>query len=375
MATLILSAAMFAGWGCGVPSISERLLSYHEQIAEALSEPRPLGKPDASQTRLPRRRVRGVDVESAEIGVMDFLSIQGCDLSTHIGYRNGALGKQMGPSRRLVYEISVLESSANCLKGIAPERAQRLQALFDGKREMLPRFVWNAVWAHPEVERFLSFGPSARLAGDQVSDVAALDQARHLVGSGIATERDAEELEIVLASLRDEAAAGPDFQQMHQLAYHLSGVARLLSKSSAATCTPTGRRLAGVFVDVYLPIQIQVATWDERARVRVEALGALYEATRYRMQGQAPQAMERHAGKYWDADAPDGLWREYREALRVHALAWESTLRACGVLPSAERPVNRASLPDPWEPGSEVSLSSRSSALAITGWWGVWTGW
>ena len=366
MGTVVLSTAIFAGWGCGVPSMPERLASYHEQVAEALGEPRPLGQLDVSPVRLPRRRVRGFEVESAEIGVMDFLSIQGCDLSTHIGYRNGALGKQMGPSRRLVYELSVLESSSDCLKGVAPERAQRLRAVFDGKREVLPRFVWNAVWEHPEVERFLSFGPPARLAGDDVSDIAALDRARRLVGTGIATERDAVELETVLVSLRDEASAGSDFQQMQHLAYHLSGIAKLLSKSSDTTCTPTGRRLAGVFEEVYLPIQSQVATWDQRVRVRIDALGALYAATRYRMSGQAPQAMERHAGKYWDAEAPDGLWREYREALRVHALAWESTLRACGSLPSPESPVTHAPLPDHLDSGSGASLGARFSVFALT---------
>jgi hypothetical protein len=372
--TVALSTAIFAGWGCGVPSMPERLASYHEQIAEALGEPRPLGKMDVSPIRLPRRRVRGFEVESAQIGVMDFLSIQGCDLSTHIGYRNGALGKQMGPSRRLVYELSVLESSAECLKGIAPERAQRLRAVFDGTREVLPRSVWNAVWEHPEVERFLSFGSPARLAGDHVSDIAALDRARRLVRSGIATERDAVELETALVSLRDEESAGSDFQQMHHLAYHLSGIAKLLSKSSDTTCTPKGRRLAGVFEEVYLPIQTQVATWDQRVRVRIDALGALYAATRYRMPGQAPQAMERHAGKYWDAEAPDGLWREYRDALRVHARAWESTLRACGILPSAQRPVTHAPLPDHLESGSDTSRGSRFLVLAITE-WREWTGW
>lgn len=66
--------------------------------------------------------------------------------------------------------------------------------------------------------------------------------------------------------------------------------------------------------------------------------------------------MEGHAGKYRGADQPEGLGRDDREAFRVHALAWESTLRTSGYLPSAERPL---------KPPDSVAIGSRVVRLGL----------
>ena len=80
LAVLVLGAS-----GCGAPGSLERLDRYHERVREALGTSAPASYV-AGERFLPRRRA--LPVRDERIGLLSFLSLQGCRLGELAGYRN-----------------------------------------------------------------------------------------------------------------------------------------------------------------------------------------------------------------------------------------------------------------------------------------------
>ncbi len=321
------------GAGCSEPGLPDQVVAYQEAVFEALGQPRPLDPATRDTVRFPRRRERSLSVESSSMGVMDFLAIQGCELSTLVGYRNSALGKQMTPSRQLMYELALLDAEGPCLEGVSSGRAERLGQVFAEKRDALPAVIYNAVWQHPEVERFLSTRVPSALAGDERGDRAAMEEARQILAQKVLTEADAERLMLTLASLRDEPAMGVDLRDLQDMTHRLSEVAGAMQRNTDVTCSAANRRLLDAFHDLYRPQQEAMGSWGRGVQERALLLSRLYKASRRGLGDRASPAMDRYAQFAWDLEDPKGAWGRYREASRVHAMAWEPIFRACGAFP------------------------------------------
>ncbi|MFP3442432.1 DUF3080 family protein, partial [Pantoea sp. SIMBA_133] len=75
--------------------------------------------PSASQ--LPRRRDRVLTMPELDMGMLDFLSLYGCELQYVVGEKNSVMGRVMQPLNRLRYEIRFIEAARDCLPDIEDE--------------------------------------------------------------------------------------------------------------------------------------------------------------------------------------------------------------------------------------------------------------
>lgn len=320
--------------GCGGGSTGDQLVAYREAIEHVLE--RDTASADAAEIpRLPRRRLRRIEVGEERIGPRDFLAIIGCPLSEVIAARNGPLGRVLEPTRRLAHELAVVSAARECLPGLGDDRAARLRTRMTRKRAELGAHVWNAVWLDEELERFLSATPGSFVGGVDPQD-ASWQLAR--MAQAVAPERaetvDVDRLEAALAELRDDDALGPVLHALARASRELDQVASLVAPKAATECDATMRRLAREFRERYLPAQPGLARVDRRALPILESLGSLYRATA--TWAEAPPAMARFGEGVLDVDAPDGLWSRYRAAMVRHAAAWNPLLQACGQLPKRE---------------------------------------
>ena len=150
-----LLGLLAAASACGAPSPESRLDAYRDAVARVVAPQR--AAPETEAPRLPGRRERRLEVGDYRIGLLDALNLQECRLGELVVQRNTLLGRVMVPSRRLVYELEVLEAADVCLPELDDRRSVELGELMDRKRAELPRHVWNAVWEKSELCDYLLF--------------------------------------------------------------------------------------------------------------------------------------------------------------------------------------------------------------------------
>lgn len=317
--------------GCGPASLSEQLTDYRREIESVAAAPPTVEAQSPASPRLPRPRLRRIEVGDDRIGVFDFLAVVGCELSEVIAERNSGLGRVLEPTRRFAHEVAVIDAIDACLPSLGAERAKRLRAVAEDKRRDLPAHRWNAIWLDSEVERFLTDGPSSLVGGADPSDgprqLARV--ARDMAERG-PRFNSAESLEAAFRELRDDPAIGGVIREIDRARRDLSHVAARVAEASIDSCDRSARRLVRVFETHYLAIQIRLVGVDRRGFSVLEALDSLYRAS---AQGIAvPPAMQEFGTAVLDTTSEDGLWRRYRTALLDHAAAWEGPLQLCGVI-------------------------------------------
>ncbi|MBW0149524.1 DUF3080 domain-containing protein [Marinobacter sp. CAU 1620] len=318
---------------------------YVERVARVLdSEPELTAIEPPSQ--IPRRRNRVLTMPELDMGMLDFLSLYGCELQFVVGEKNSVMGKVMQPLNRLRYELRFIEAAQDCLPETEDEDlVEALQEAIDSKRESLPIAIWNATWGVEEVETLFTLAKGyypVSPEGNPVSDLAL----------------DAEELNQTVAALRSGTLevslefAG-SVQQRWQAEYRagqlLNSAALLKSRLDDATALIQrrigGRPLClngkpnnqseivqGMFFSVYIEKIQPYMSGVGRARMAlIEPLAALAEEQRSVM----PPAFEVWYRRHLSQDSERSLWRELDEAMSRHTKAWQTLLEQCGLRPGA----------------------------------------
>jgi hypothetical protein len=328
----ILAAALAGALlACADSGLEARLADYAGRVRLAVGAPGEAAAP--ASTRLPRRRERALAVEDRRIGMLDFLALQGCALGELAGYRNSPLGRVMPPTRRLVYELEVLEAGETCLGESDGERGERLRSLLDAKRGDLPLHVWNALWSGPELEGFLSLRGEPGLGLPDEDAQASLGEIQRRLEREVIRSEDAVAIEAALGRLRDEPPLGASLHRMAAARHHLEEVAAWLELEPAGPCRGRAVTLARAFREGYLPLQPDLARLDQSVAETLPTLEAIHRRVAGRVTPPDPMAAY---GRAWlGTEQADGLRSGYRAAVLRHAAAWEPVLRACGVLPGS----------------------------------------
>lgn len=294
----------------------------------------------------PRRRERILALPELDLGMLDFLSLYGCELQYVVGERNSVMGKVMQPINQLRYEIRFIRAAEACLPEVDDEElTDALESAIESKRGSLPLAVWNATWGTEEVERqfTLSKGyyPVAE-TGNPASDlVRDLQQLNRQVEALLA-----QKLEISLENLG----------QIHQrwqadvLAGQTINSARLLISTLNAGTELLGTRLEGrplclngqpnnqseivqnFFFSIYIG-KIQPYMSDvSRAR---DSLIAGFEELARQQQAVMPESFTPWYQRHLAADTQNSLWQELDQAMMRHTRHWQDLLGQCGLRPGA----------------------------------------
>lgn len=333
--------------GCNPFSDAESLTDeYLERLARVLDTAPVLRAELPAGSIPPRRRERILALPELDLGMLDFLSLYGCELQYVVGERNSVMGKVMQPINQLRYEIRFIRAAEACLPEVDDEElTDALESAIESKRGSLPLAVWNATWGTEEVERqfTLSKGyyPVAE-TGNPASDlVRDLQQLNRQVEALLA-----QKLEISLENLG----------QIHQrwqadvLAGQTINSARLLISTLNAGTELLGTRLEGrplclngqpnnqseivqnFFFSIYIG-KIQPYMSDvSRAR---DSLIAGFEELARQQQAVMPESFTPWYQRHLAADTRNSLWQELDQAMMRHTRHWQDLLGQCGLRPGA----------------------------------------
>nr|WP_228706161.1 DUF3080 domain-containing protein [Marinobacter sp. LV10R520-4] len=324
---------------------------YVERLGRVLDTDPQFSEP-APAPILPRRRERVLDMPELELGMLDFLSLYGCDLQFVVGEKNSILGKVMQPLNRLRYELRFIASAEKCLQSSVDDDGDKdlqdmLRQAISSKRENLPIALWNATWGVEEVENLFttSKGFYPVIAENPLSDLA----------------REAVQLERVARSLLSgELDQNLDFagavQQRWQAEYHagqLINSALLVAARLNDGTELIQRRLAqrplclngkpnnqstivnDMFFSVYIgKVQPYLA---ELRRARTDLLEPLAQLAQIQT-AVMPQSFQRWKARALPAEAvaeSASVWGDLDQALAEHTRSWQQLLEQCGLRPGA----------------------------------------
>ncbi|SES71615.1 Protein of unknown function [Marinobacter segnicrescens] len=331
--------------GCNPFSAPESLMDeYTERTARVLDQPYELTSIPATDP-LPRRRDRVLEMPEVELGMLDFLSLFGCELQVVAGEKASILGRVMQPANRLRYEVRFIEAADDCLPGIEDEALREaVSEAVASKRASLPTAAWNATWGVEEVENLftrteglypLEPGPgTANLATDLNTLNAVLAP---LLEGGTDTS---------LASLGNIHQQWQTHQAPGQLILTAQMlITRLNDASDVIESRLRGRPLCldgkpnnqsdivqGMFFSVFVEkVQPYLVTVRRARDDIIQPLATLAEQQREVM----PSTFEQWYSRYLALEGEDSLWAELDASQQRHIELWQQQLEQCGMRPGA----------------------------------------
>lgn len=298
--------------------------------------------------QLPRRRERVRDLPPLDVGMLDFLSLYGCELQHVIGERNSIMGRVMHPANVLDYEVRFLRAADECIGEIRSERlAARIAEVAAIKRATLPDVAWNAVWGSSEIEDLLTrskgplrIGHDRDMAGTMAADLRALREAVARI------ERDDLDVDIraldgVYQRWHARPLAGQAVRSAALVASRLDDASRLIEArlDTRPVCARPDHRpraaeqMRGMFMTVYVGhVQPYLA---EVQRVRQEMMPPLSALANIGDAGRTP-AVAGYARAVLDEGGEDNVWGHFDRAVARHTRAWQDLLGQCGMRPGQD---------------------------------------
>lgn len=308
-----------------------RLDNYLQRLERALERElaaRPLVVPprisDAQLTQIP--------IASGKLGVLDFLSLSGCELQVNIGRRNSALGRNASASQRLLLDLEFLRLAPSCINQLRLDDnaslAATLEQASEQRRAALPAMIYNALMAGPEYRQLWQLPASlgkypSEVGGDVIDTLNWFDSYsdRWLAGDYRIAPG---ELEQRLSSLR----AGDGGALLLAAAYQqrtLDAASRSLQTRTPPLC-PGGNhsraaRVTETVASKFFAADVQ--RWLAAVNQRRYAVMTPIERIEQRLSGVLP-ADYRH----W-ADLRDSLLTQLEASPRRHVQALKQALTEC----------------------------------------------
>ncbi len=343
---LIISLLCLYLAGCAPDSgIPEMMDNYVVRVADALEL-----SPELSEispvSQIPRRRERFLEMPDLDMGMLDFLSLYGCELQYVVGERNSIMGRVMQPLNRLRYEADFIRAAENCIPQTDRESVKEdLEEAIESKTETLAIAVWNATWGVEEVERLFTLAqgyyprsndenPVAELA----SGVRKLNQTvTGLLGGN--TDEPLEYVGEVHQRWQAEHRAGQLLNSARLLVTRLDDATALLVErvDIDPLCPEDGASKAtealgeAYFRDYAEGVQAYLQSVDQAKEALIEPLEKL--ATQ--QEDTMPDAFREWYRQNLDTGNTESLWGQLDRATESHVRHWQQLLAQCGVSPDS----------------------------------------
>ncbi|GAA3580689.1 DUF3080 domain-containing protein [Marinobacter sp. CA1] len=330
--------------GCDPFSQPRSLMDeYVERVARVM-EQEPVYTPLPAVGPMPRRRARLLELPELDIGMLDFLSLYGCELQVVVGERNSIMGRMMQPLNQLRYEQRFLRAAKACLPQLErDDLKQAVQQAIDGKTDSLGIAAWNATWGGEAIEPLLTQakGPLPLTgSGPEVAQLAAdLNQWNAILAALLAGDlnvslQPASEMQ---QRWQSNHAAGQLIRSALLVTTRLDDATRLLQQriDGRPLCldgkvNPKARNAEGLLVTVFAgEVQPYLAQVRQRRDQLLEPLAQMATLQSAVM----PPAFRQWHQRVLDPQHPDGLWRAFDQAIVEHARSWQRLLEQCGLAP------------------------------------------
>ncbi|MEP1215049.1 MAG: DUF3080 family protein [Marinobacter sp.] len=340
--TLIASLICFSLAGCAPDTgVHGWLDDYVAEVAGALElSPELSGIEPVAQ--IPRRRERVLDLPELDMGMLDFLSLYGCELQYVVGERNSIMGRVMQPLNQLRYETRFIRAARDCLPEAEREGVkEELEKAIESKSETLSVAVWNATWGVEEIEKLftLSQGYYPRDGGEAVVAELAADvgQLNQTVAGLLAGNSD-EPLDYVghvHQRWQAEHSAGQLLNSARLLTTRLDDATALLVER-IETDPPCPEESAGGLSDVLKKtyrssytgsVETYLGSIEQARKALIEPLEKLAAQQFDTMPDVFRDWYRRHLA----GDTAESLWQQLERAAEAHDRRWKQLLGQCGV--------------------------------------------
>ena len=332
--------------GCNPFSDARPMMDeYVERVARVLETDPALSDID-SASQLPRRRDRVLTMPDLDMGMLDFLSLYGCELQYVVGEKNSVMGRVMQPLNRLRYEIRFIETARECLPELKDEAfSEDLEEAIESKLESLPIAIWNATWGVEEAEKLFTLAKGdypVSPEGNPVSDLARdIDRVNATVSRLLSND--------LSVSLDFAGAVQQRWQAEHRAGQLINSAllltARLQDGTALLRLRIEGRPLClngkpnnqsdilqKMFFSVYIgKVQPYMSML---ARARTELIVPFEQLAK--MQADVmPESFRTWYQRHLSQDSQSSLWRQLDVAMMNHTRAWQDLLEQCGLRPGA----------------------------------------
>lgn len=330
--------------GCNPFSAPESMMDeYVERTARVLEQAYELSAIPATDP-LPRRRDRVVDMPDVELGMLDFLSLFGCEFQVVVGERASVLGRVMQPANRLRYEVRFIETAGDCLPEIDDDSLREEVAhAVESKRKSLPVAVWNATWGVEEVESLFTrteglypLQPDPGIA-NLATDLQALNAMLMPLLQG-QTDVDLAPLGAIHQQWQAHQAAGQLILSARMLITRLNDASdviesRLNGRPLCLDGKPSNQSdiVQGMFFSVFIErVQPYLAQVRRGREDIIRPLAAFAEQQKSVM----PDSFRPWYEQYLRLEG-DSLWGQLDASQKRHIELWQRQLEQCGLRPGA----------------------------------------
>ncbi|MDX1552580.1 MAG: DUF3080 family protein [Marinobacter sp.] len=340
--TLITPLFCLAFAGCAPDSgVRGWMDEYVAELAGALElSPELSGIDPVAQ--IPRRRERVLNLPDLDMGMLDFLSLYGCELQYVVGERNSIMGRVMQPLNQLRYETRFIRAAQDCLPEAEREGVkEELEGAIESKSETLAVAVWNATWGVEEIEKLftLSQGYYPRDgAATLVDELAAGVRQLNRTVAGLLNGNFDEPLDYVgevHQRWQAEHRAGQLLNSARLLTTRLDDATALLVEriETDPLCPEEGaRQPAAALKETYERsynggVETYLASVGQARKALIEPL----EKLAAQQSDTMPDAFREWYRRHLASDTAQSLWQQLDGAVEAHDRRWQQLLGQCGV--------------------------------------------
>ncbi len=286
---------------------------------------------------LPPYRMKQQLLTQFDLGLIDFLSLQQCELGFLVANKNSILGKVMPNSQRFLYEVHVIKALNECDKGSASLQ-KKLKQIASNKRVELSKAYANALFNSDETDVFFSLSNgylplSSNVSGfhDLRLSLAALAQLGSKIDAGVSA------VDILASGLLDDFErhfkiinnseyAGRLLMSLILLTDHLTSIAKALS---VLETDPVFCRGPMVFLRQNFKTHYVEKIQPYLARLNLPAYDVLSHLKRIQQSAALPSNELRFFLMQFSMADGSTIWRPYQKSVQKHAYEWNRLLRAC----------------------------------------------
>ena len=279
---------------------------------------------------LPSSSYRQQSLTQFDIGILDFLSLQQCDVGIVAGRKNSILGKVMPDSQRFLYELDIIRAIESC--DIKNESLSKdLYQIAQKKRLELPMAFGNALFNGAEGEAFFSLSNGfLPLNYSTAEQQELLDALSRLVVIG----ENLDELPVVdsnvfegdLKILMDSEYAGRLLYSLARITGYLELIANEVNILGDDICGAPMAYLRQQFDAHYVKIvQPYMGRINRGAYQVLPLLNRLFEVS------EPLSSDMRIFSHQFSLKEQGGEWQHYQRASQAHAKEWSSLLTKCSL--------------------------------------------
>lgn len=284
---------------------------------------------------LPSLRERKMELSQFDVGLLDFLSLQRCEVGALAGQRNSILGKVMPTSQRFVYELDIIRAIGSCEIEDDELRAT-LYNVRDVKALELPSAFSNMLWAGEETTTYFSLANGYLPVSPDTSQYQQLIGALQHLSS---IEEDlmdvpkvtSEQIEADMKAVYESEYLGKWLYSVAHISGYLNAVAQNVEQVSVSesVCGAPIRFLRQQFESHYVErLQPYMARINRVAYQVIPLNEQLIQGS------PLDNPIWRAFKRQFSMTDSEGAWQQYLAASRRHGQAWSQLFSLCQNAPA-----------------------------------------